>query len=263
MLREIDNFLVRPGQFVGRAGLDRMLAAWVRSALHDQEEIVSASSVYIKPGEIQQYLQGQGKAGSEWLAALDPLGAALRESETGLAGLRLGRNGLAIVPPFPLRENRSEDKVDTGPLLSLLDSEYLVGLVLLRLGRFSVAVFKGRDLVSSKTDSRYVKGRHKAGGTSQKRFSRIREGQIHRIYDKACQVVEAQLSPHAGALDFITLGGESATLNGFLKECTFLQRHQGIIQDRRLNVRDPKRDSLEGAGEMLWECRVWQVSFGS
>ena len=164
-------------------------------------------------------------------------------------------------PPFPLLEGSNEDGWNAAPLLELLNSEYLVGMVLLRLGRFSAAVFRGQTMLSSKTDSRYVKGRHSAGGTSQKRFERIRQGQIRRVYDKACEAVEAQFAPYADSLDYITLGGESATLNGFLKTCPFLQRREKIIQARRLNVRDPKRDALEKAGEMLWESRVWPLNF--
>ena len=127
-------------------------------------------------------------------------------------------------------------------------------------GRFSVAVYRGRRLVTSKTDARYVKGRHSAGGTSQKRFERIRQGQINRIYDKACQAVEAQLGPYADQLDYIVLGGESFTLIGFWKSCPFLLRHEKIIQGRRLNVRDPKRDTLEQVGDMVWESRVWPLA---
>ena len=50
--------------------------------------------------------------------------------------------------------------------------------MLVRLGRFSVATYRGGKLAASKTDSRYVKGKHHAGGTSQLRYTRVREGQI-------------------------------------------------------------------------------------
>ena len=180
-------------------------------------------------------------------------------SDTGLALLGNGTQGLVVAPPFPITENRVTDYWDPAPLLRLMEAEHTIGVVLLRLGRFSAAVYQGRSLVSSKTDARYVKGRHSAGGTSQKRFERIRQGQINRIYDKACQAVEAQLGPYDGRLDFIVLGGESTTLNGFLKSCTFLERRREIIQGRRLNVRDPKRDTLEKVGDMLWESRVWPL----
>ena len=150
---------------------------------------------------------------------------------------------------------------NTKPLLALLETEYTIGVILLRLGRFSAAVFRGRRLLTAKTDARYVKGRHAAGGTSQKRFQRIREGQVRRLYDKTCQAVQAQFSSMAGDLDFILLGGEKFTLEGFLKVCPYLERQRDKILSRRLNVRDPKRDTLEEAAEMLGQCRVYPLEW--
>ena len=72
----------------------------------------------------------------------------------------------------------------------------MVGVVLLRLGWFSVAIFKGTDLVVSKTDSRFVKGRHKKGGSSQRRFERTREGQSRKLFDKVCDTVGNVIEPY-------------------------------------------------------------------
>jgi peptide subunit release factor 1 (eRF1) len=133
--------------------------------------------------------------------------------------------------------------------------------VLLRLGRYSVAVYRGDRLLSAKTSTRYVKGRHHAGGTSQRRFQRIREGQIRRLYDAACLVTQSQFSPFAHELDYILLGGERFTLNGFLKACSYLEQFQGITLGRRLNIRDPKHDTLEQVAGMLRESRVYQFQW--
>jgi hypothetical protein len=124
-----------------------------------------------------------------------------------------------------------------------------------------VAVYRGEQLVSSKTDSRYVKGKHHAGGTSQRRFQRVREGQIRRIYDKTCGVMQAQFEPFASELDYVALGGERSTLNGFQKVCPYLRRFEGITLPRLLNVRDPKRDTLDDVGIMLRESQVYPVNW--
>jgi peptide subunit release factor 1 (eRF1) len=142
-----------------------------------------------------------------------------------------------------------------------LEADYTIGVVLLRLGRFSVALYRGEGLVSSKTDARYVKGRHKKGGSSQKRFARIREGQIRRIYDRTCQAVRAQFEPVARQIDYVVLGGEGLTLNGFLRVCPHMEQFQGRILGRRLNVRDPKRDTLEDVGHLLTQSRVYPVAW--
>ena len=52
-------------------------------------------------------------------------------------------------------------------------------------------------------------------------------------------------------LDYVALGGEAATVNGFLKECPTLSRLASIILDRRLDVREPNRASLDEVGAML------------
>ena len=189
------------------------------------------------------------------------LGNNVMKSDTGLAGFRMENRGLVAAPPFPFPDTQLIAGWDTEPLKKLLQADLTIGVILLRLGRFSVAVYEGQKLVSSKTDARYVKGRHSAGGTSQQRFVRIREGQIQRLYDKTCLAVRAQFEPYAGRLQYILLGGESQTLNGFLKACPHLERFKDNVLDRRLNVRDPKRDTLDRVGEMLWDCRVWPVEW--
>lgn len=188
------------------------------------------------------------------------LGNQVLKSDTGIAGLWDGAAGLVILPPFPLLENRLVAELDPTALLDVLEKDYTVGVVLLRLGRFSVAVYEGDQLRTSKTDARYVKGRHHAGGTSQKRFERIREGQMRLIFEKACRAVHAQFAPFAGKLDYLLLGGERFTLNGLLKACPELESLRPITLARRLNVRDPKRDTLEGVGTMLRESRVYPVA---
>jgi peptide subunit release factor 1 (eRF1) len=143
----------------------------------------------------------------------------------------------------------------------MLAADYTVGVVLLRLGRYLVAVFQGEKVVSSKTDTRYVKGKHSAGGTSQLRFQRIREGQMRKIYEKTCGVVRDQFSPHARQLDYVLLGGERFTLNGFLKVCPRMQEYREITLGRRLNLRDPKHNTLEEVAGLIRQTRVYPVTW--
>ncbi len=172
-----------------------------------------------------------------------------------------GDRALVIAPPFPVTESSQHESWHEEPLWSLVDADYMVGVVLVRLGRYSVAVYRGEGLASSKTDSRYVKGKHHAGGTSQLRYTRVREGQIRRLYVKVCETVRAQFEPLAGELDYVVLGGEKFTLNGFLKVCPRLDQYKDITLKRRLNVRDPKRDTLDDLGSTLHESRVWGINW--
>ena len=245
------------GRLLGRRSLERLLAK--RQPTSGQ----NSSSVFAKPGEAGRYLAESGPEGRDWQARLLPLGDRVLESDTGIAALAAAEQALVVTPPFPLLRNQLSDRWDPSPIMEVLEAEYTVGVVLLRLGRFSVAVYRGETLLSSKTDARYVKGRHHAGGTSQKRFERIREGQIRRIYDKACRAVNDQLIPFAGKLDYILLGGERFTIDGFLKRCPTLEALGATILSRRLNIRDPKRETLEQVSGMLRESRVWTVDWVS
>ena len=131
------------------------------------------SSLYLAPGDSPDKA---AMAATGWAPALAELGPAALRDGCGLVGLRAGGRGLLIAPPFPVDETCLVFGWEEGPLRRILDAEYTVGVVLVRLGRFSVAVFRGGELVESKTDSRYVKGKHHAGGTSQLRYTRIRDG---------------------------------------------------------------------------------------
>ena len=212
-----------------------------------------ASTIYLKPGDTAE--------SPEWRERLARLRGTPEENGCGLVGFRSGDRALVIAPPFPVTESSQHESWNEEPLWSLLDMERLVGVVLVRLGRYSVAVYRGEDLASSKTDSRYVKGKHHAGGTSQLRFTRVREGQMRRLYVKVCETVRAQFEPLAGELDHVVLGGERFTLNGFLKVCPRLEEYKNITLKRRLNIRDPKRDTLDDLGSMLYESRVWAIDW--
>ena len=190
------------GRTIGKAALERLL---VESAPETGEP---ASTLYLRPGEGQEFLESLGATGQDWRERLTKLNDSILDSGTGLAVLRSGDQCLVVAPPFPLPESLFFSSWDFSTLLLLLKSEFTLGVVLLRLGRSSVAVYRGEKLISSKTDARYVKGRHHAGGTSQLRFQRIREGQMKLMYEKTCEAVHSQFTSIAGDLDYMFLGGE-------------------------------------------------------
>ena len=217
-----------------------------------------ASSLYLAPGDSPD---PAAMAATGWAAPIAEFGEGALRDGCGLVGLRVGMRGLLIAPPFPVKETFLALDWDDALLRNVLDADVTVGVVLVRLGRFSVAVFRSGELLDSKTDSRYVKGKHHAGGTSQLRYTRVRDGQIKRLYDKVCEETRAHLMPPAARLDYLVLGGERFTLNGLLRECPALASLQPITLKRRLNIRDPKRDTLPQVAAMLTESRVWTIEF--
>ena len=76
-----------------------------------------------------------------------------------------------------------------------------VGVLLVRLGGHAVGVFDGDRLAVSKVGSRQVHGRSAAGGWSQQRFARRREGQVRVALAAAADLAATLLVPvgsHAG-----------------------------------------------------------------
>lgn len=90
----------------------------------------------------------------------DLLVPKITSSETGAAVILVGETVHLVLPPFPLKEEARYDGLELSPLRRLLTQEYTIGVVLLRLGRYAVGVFRGERLVSYKTGTRYVKGKH-------------------------------------------------------------------------------------------------------
>jgi hypothetical protein len=84
---------------------------------------------------------------------------------------------------------------------------------------------------------------------------------MRRLYIKVCETIRAQFEPVASELDHVVLGGEKFTLNGFLKVCPRLDEYKSITLKRILNIRDPKRDTLDDLGETLHESRVWALDW--
>ena len=246
---------IQPGQLLAKEGLKALLEAYAPLASQP------ASSMYVRPGGVESLLEASGPEGLAWREHLHELGKVVFTSDTGVIGFRSGCRGLVILPPFPVLESRLYPSWEVSPLWALAGATYTVGVVLLRLGRFSVAVYEGDRLLSSKTEARYVKGRHHAGGTSQKRFQRIREGQVRRLYDKTCEAVHNQFDVSGQALDYVLLGGDRFTLEGFLKVCSSMERWRGRTLSRRLNVRDPKRDTLKQVAVMLNESRLYPIQW--
>ena len=225
----------------------------------DARSVAGGLTVHMGPGRSQEHLTslgGEHHQVRQWLGQLAP---TLAKSATGAVVFWSEGGGYAVMPPFPVEGDGLREGWDASLLRALLSREYLLGVVLLRLGRYAVGVLEGEVLVASKTDSRYVKGKHSAGGQSQKRFARIREKQAHELFKKTCTVVGEQFAPYEGKLDYVLLGGERHTLRGLVDVCDYLQRLSPRILGRVLNVREPKLEALQRVSETVWESRVFTI----
>ena len=177
-------------------------------------------------------------------------------SDTGCVLLWSLAESRLVVPPFPVRRREELSGWHTGPVQSILDRPRRTAVFLLRLGGYAIGVFEGERLVQSKVGSRFVKGRHRAGGSSSGRFARRRENQARDLYDEACQELRTQLEPVQKTLEHFVMGGDRHTLQAFEKRCAFLSTLRRIRQDRVILAPEPRQRVLEDAVRLLYSTQV-------
>ena len=182
----------------------------------------------------------------------------VKHSETGLVLFRRDDEVEVIEPPIPLSMDAIAEGQDIFLLKDLLSDPIVIGVVLLRLGRFAVGLYEGGALVASKTEGRYVKNRHRAGGSSQRRFERSRERLIRELFDKTCSITQSIFGNQSQGrdIDYVFMGGEKHTLNKFLKRCEYLGNMRSKILSRTLNVENPNRETLESVSEEIYKSKV-------
>jgi peptide subunit release factor 1 (eRF1) len=163
---------------------------------------------------------------------------------------------VAVAPPFPVDERRRSGGYQTGPLRDLLNRPRTLGVVLIRLGGYSAGVYRDGAFVDTKTGGRFVKNRHRKGGQSQRRFERIREGQIREHFDDVAEVVRTKLLPVAADLDFVVLGGDRRTVQSWLKQAPLPPALAAKLLPRVLDVPEPRREVLERTPSAIWTSRA-------
>jgi Actinobacteria/chloroflexi VLRF1 release factor len=154
----------------------------------------------------------------------------------------VGADGAAVDcdPPFPpLTRVGVREGFDPAPLLDHVARERVVGVLLVRLGGHAAGVFSGRRLVASKVGSRPVHGRHRAGGSSQRRFERRRAGQARVALEAAADVAARVLLAHRADLDAVVVGGDRRAVTEVLEDPR-LRPLRRLVAERVLDVPDPR-----------------------
>ena len=173
-----------------------------------------------------------------WAAAHDPVERT--EMRAGRATF-VAADGAAVdcEPPFPSLPAGVTAGFAPTVLLEHVSRERVVGVLLVRLGGHAAGVFSGHRLVASKVGSRSVHGRHRKGGSSQRRFERRREGQARVALEAAADTAAAVLAPHRRDIEAIVLGGDRRALATVLEDPR-LRWLAPLAADRVLDVPDPR-----------------------
>jgi hypothetical protein len=163
----------------------------------------------------------------------------------GVARIEAGSETFVVRPPFGLAHEGEYDTVRLSPLFEALETDYVVAALLVRLGGYAIGVFDGERLVASKVGTRFVKGRHKKGGSSANRFRRRREEQVRALTQEAAVVAADLLRPWREAIEFAALGGDRKAVADSLE----LSSDLGWLADRSVprffTVPDPRLRVLE------------------
>lgn len=188
----------------------------------------------------------------------DRLVETAARSKTGAVILKGHTHGCLVVPPFPVGETLTGDTLNTGPLLSVLRTDYLIGLILVRLGSYAVGVCRGDRLLSSKVGTGLVHGRHKKGGSSAHRFERHRDKQIEYFLTRVCRHVCEQLGPHEKSLDYLVYGGARTTVQLLHKQCPFTGKLKTETLPPLFDIPEPRQAVLEKAVERIWSSTIFE-----
>ena len=165
-----------------------------------------------------------------------------------------------VLPPFSIGEETIFQGYAVEPLRSLLETDFKIALILVRLGAYAVGFYQGESLIDSKVGTGLVHGRHKKGGSSQMRFQRHREKQIESFLNRVCGHVQERLQSHAQVLDYVVYGGARTTILSLQKRCSFLHQFDGRILPPLLDIPAPRKAVLEAAVSRIWSSCVmkWQ-----
>ena len=165
-----------------------------------------------------------------------------------------------ISPPFPQKEKYVTNGYETETLLALISKEYTIGIVLVRLGHFSVGICQGEKLILHNSGTGLIHGRHRQGGSSAARFQRRRKDQTHHFLERVGEHLREQLEPYARTLDFLVYGGARVTILRLQKQCPFLEQFENRLLPPLLEVPDPRFSVLEKAVTDVWSSKVTEWS---
>jgi len=179
-------------------------------------------------------------------------------SSTGAVVFWSDRQKYLVVPPFPIAEKSAIRSLDTAPLHSLLNREYHIGVVLIRLGSYAIGVCRGDKLVTSKVGTGLVHGRHRQGGSSAHRFERHRDKQIESFLIRVCGHAREQLEPYVKSMDYIVYGGARTTILMLQKYCPLLGKLDKPTLPPLLDIPEPRLPVLETAVSRVWSSTLYE-----
>ena len=139
-------------------------------------------------------------------------------------------------------------------LVANANSVPVLRALLIRRGGYACAVVSVDRVTASKVGSRYVQGRTAAGGWSQQRFARRRDGQVDALVGSATEVAVRILLPTSAGDGLIT-GGDKPLIDRMLADPR-LRSLSGLRRGPHLEIGDPKSDLVKALAERARAIRI-------
>lgn len=174
----------------------------------------------------------------------------------GSVRIELDELALTVTPPFGLEHEAEYKVVRAEPLLDALAADRVVAVLLARLGSSASAVLDGERLVASKVETRFVKNRHKKGGSSSNRFRRRRGEQERDFVEAAAEEAARVLGPWEGRVDAVALGGDRTAVGRVLAVRPELAWLEPLALERFFDVPEPRQRVLEALPYQLYAAKV-------
>jgi hypothetical protein len=240
-------------------------------------------TVFVSAARVERWVGGFGERHPGVLAAVhaDRVELAAPDGSSAILYPAFGPIGLTADPtnpipdlanPIPDLVNPAESPVNLGSIgpgagvpgptpaqaaAALVANAYSVPVLralLIRRGGYACAVLTGERVTSSKVGSRYVQGRTAAGGWSQQRFARRRDGQVHGLIGTATEVAVRVLLPGLGD-DALITGGDRALIDRVLADPR-LRPLSRLRRGLHLEIGDPKFDLVKELPERGRAIRI-------
>jgi hypothetical protein len=221
-----------------------------------KENSTGIASLCVPPGYSVKTIEGLMETVIEGGGYPEGIVQAIVDSPTGATLFWGNTQRYLVMPPFPIKEERNSPTCEIEPLYNLLNQEFTLALIIVRLGMFAVGVFEGEELLSSKVGTGNVHARHRQGGSSSHRFERHREKQMETFFTRVCEHTREQLEPRIKQLEWVIYGGTKETVLEFRKQCHFSHQFDSRTLDLLLNVREPNQAGLIEAIREAWSCRI-------
>ncbi|BEP16450.1 acVLRF1 family peptidyl-tRNA hydrolase [Acidothermaceae bacterium B102] len=180
-------------------------------------------------------------------------GVAVEASSDGIVLLGADGSRADVEAPFPPMRVRAE--APYRGLLEHVTRPRVIGVLLVRKGGYAAGVFVGAELVVSKVGSRHVQGRSAAGGWSQQRFARRREGQAREAFEAAADTAVRVIVPELARLDAVVTGGDRPALAAVLEDPRLVGVRRMVVE-RVLDVVDPRLVVLQETPKRFRAARI-------